>query len=218
MGKNVSVVLFASGTGSNALNLIAQIKQHFAERIHLCGLICDREGAPVLEKVQGLGIPVRCLPRTKGMSRREHEQCILDLLQDWKPQWCLLAGYMRLLTPHFLSFFRNPGPRGPSYYPYYRVINIHPSLLPKYPGVKAFEQCFEKKDSHGGITVHLVDEGMDSGPILLQQSFARLEQDTLEDFKARGQALEHELYPKVLPYILDHKLEELLYEHQSSSH
>jgi phosphoribosylglycinamide formyltransferase-1 len=125
------------------------------------------------------------------MTRLEHEEKVRELLQTISFDYIILAGYMRILSPKFLNHFRDP--RG-----FFRVINIHPSLLPAFPGKCAYEDAFNYGVKISGITVHLVDEQVDHGAILAQQSFPRLPDDTLETFKARGLAVEHALYPAVL--------------------
>jgi phosphoribosylglycinamide formyltransferase-1 len=93
---------------------------------------------------------------------------------------------MRILGPLLLDTFRN------------RIVNIHPSLLPLYPGVESYKRAFEDKVTESGVTVHLVDAGIDTGPVILQEKFPRLETDTLADFIQRGKDLEWKLYPKIL--------------------
>ncbi|HEY9791086.1 MAG TPA: formyltransferase family protein, partial [Candidatus Obscuribacterales bacterium] len=105
-----------------------------------------------------------------------------------------LAGYMRVLTPAFLQQFRHADG-------YFNVINIHPSLLPAFPGAHGYEDAFNYGVKISGVTIHLVDEHVDHGPILAQAAFERYDDDTLETFKARGLELEHKLYPAVLQEI-----------------
>ena len=130
----------------------------------------------------------------RGMPREEHEQKLLEILARYDFNFLVLAGYMRVLSPGFLHSFKDARD-------FYRIINIHPSLLPAFPGAHAYEDAFNYGVRLSGITVHLVDEKVDHGPILAQASFPRLGDDNLSAFKARGLALEHKLYPEVLQEI-----------------
>lgn len=146
--------------------------------------------AKALETAKQFGIKTASLSH-KGLTRAEHETKMRELLATINVDYIILAGYMRILSATFLNHFRDP--RG-----FFRVINIHPSLLPAFPGKCAYEDAFSYGVKVSGITVHLVDEQVDHGAILAQQSFPRLADDTLETFKARGLAVEHALYPAVL--------------------
>ena len=132
-----------------------------------------------------------------------HEQAILS--HEWvkKCDWALLAGYMRLMTPLLLNHFKREDGL-------YQMINIHPSLLPSFAGVDGYGDAFRYGVKVSGCTVHLVDEGMDSGPILLQDVFKRESKDTLESFKSRGMALEYEVYAKALKHLNDDTLLSLI--------
>ena len=192
----------ASGTGSNAekLALTAQ-KQQF----NLKGLICDREKAPVLRRMEHLKVPhwaIPLPPRLEGnlaKRKKKHSQSIVELIKresKGEDVWIFLAGYQRLLSGYFLQHFFDQELK------VNRVVNIHPSLLPKYPGLDSYRQTFLAKEKEGGCTVHFVDEGMDTGPVIVQRSFKRRPQITLEEFKKEGLALEHLVYPAVLQTIM----------------
>jgi phosphoribosylglycinamide formyltransferase-1 len=155
-------------------------------------VVVDQEDAALIETVkmqepaQNLQV-VLVNPRLNGPERRkEHEERMMTLLVEHGIHYIFLAGFMRILSPIFVSRFRK------------RLINIHPSLLPKFPGLHAYEQAFMANDSQSGITVHFVDEGVDTGPIIEQISFPRLDTDSIADFIARGKSLEWTIYPEVL--------------------
>ena len=183
------IAIFASGAGSNALNLIEN-SLHYSNITISC-LIVDTLTSRLPEICQEKypELPVyRILPEKKlDISERkfQFESKILKTLKGHNVEWILLAGYMRLIGSVLLDEYSN------------RIINIHPSLLPMYPGLNAFERAFADK-SHSGITLHLVDHGLDTGPILKQKSFPILEGDTLSDFVQRGKQVEWELYPEIL--------------------
>jgi phosphoribosylglycinamide formyltransferase-1 len=154
--EDLRFAIFASGRGSNALALLSAF-----ERGYLPGkvalLVCNVEGAPVIEKARARGVDVAVIPH-KGIKREEHEVKVQAALSAARVDDILLAGYMRVLTEHFLRTFGGT------------VINIHPSLLPDFPGLHGAERQWEAGMKVAGATVHLVDAGLDSGQVLLQGS------------------------------------------------
>lgn len=185
-----NIALMASGTGTNALNLIEAARNY--PQIRIACLIVDTLESPLPEIVRKKYpmLPVhRILPMggLKGQARKdEHETRIIETLVNHEVDHILLAGYMRILGPVILGRFKN------------RIVNIHPSLLPLYPGVDSYQRAFSDQVSESGVTIHLVDEGVDTGPVIFQEKFPRLEGDTVTDFIQRGKDLEWKLYPKVL--------------------
>lgn len=188
MENKKTISIFASGTGSNAIKLIERAR-NLAHYCKIKNLICNVEDAPIIKKAKKLDVNVEIIP-SKGMKREEHDHRVSQYLKD--VDWIFLAGYMRILSPVLLNKFKDNG--------FYRIVNIHPSLLPKYPGLNAYEKAFESKDEESGITIHLVDEGVDTGPVLLQRSFKRT--STIHLFKEMGLFFEHKYYPKVLEAIV----------------
>ena len=151
--------------------------------------------APALDIARKKGIETAALSH-KSIPREHHEQQVLRILKErGELDFIVLAGYMRILSENFLRGFKDER------LGIYRVINIHPSLLPAFPGAHAYEDAFAYGVRLSGITVHLVDEKVDHGPILAQECFERLPQDSLDEFKARGLAVEHRLFPQVLQEI-----------------
>lgn len=175
-------VILASGTGTNARVLLEHAKKH-PDRLAAKAVISDRSGAPVLDMAASLGV------ETFVVSHRE-EGMMLALLKRLQPRWALLAGYKRIVPQTFLDFFADEN--------FHRVLNVHPSLLPAYPGLGGYEKAFRDGVRVTGVTVHLVDGGLDTGPCVLQESFEREDGDDLERFTAKGQKLEHKLFPKAL--------------------
>lgn len=181
------LAVFASGRGSNFVAIANALKE---TRHVLEFLLCDVEGAPVLERAEKMGVPT--VPVSYGGVKRENvEKKIVRHLERRRVDIVALAGFMRLLTPWFLQAFKGP------------VINVHPSLLPKYPGVHGIEESYASGDSELGITIMRVDEGVDTGPAVLQKSFHREPGETRDQVGARIHALEHEWYPRVLLSMLD---------------
>jgi len=153
-------------------------------------VLCDVKGAPVLDRAQELGIPV--VPVSyRGVTREAVEKKIVRHLERRRVDLVALAGYMKLLTPWFIHAFKGP------------VINLHPSLLPKYPGAHAIEESYRSGDKELGISVMRIDEGVDTGPVLLQKSFVRTGAESLEEIEAGIHKLEHEWFPRVLIGLLD---------------
>lgn len=193
---SLKIALFASGRGSNVQAILDAIQSGALEAQVQC-VVCNVEDAPVIGLARRAGVPAQVIPHT-GLSREDHEAQILEALAEFEIDYLVLAGYMRLFTPGFLNKFKQEG--------HYRVVNIHPSLLPAFPGSKGYEDAFHYGVKLSGVTVHFVDDAMDNGPILLQEAFPRLDNDALEDFKARGLALEHQLYPKALQLLAENQV------------
>lgn len=186
---SIQLAIFVSGRGSNMEAILKSIRDgELDASVEL--VFSNDPNAKALETAKLFGVKTAAIA-SAGMTRLEHEEKVRELLQTISFDYIILAGYMRILSPKFLNHFRDP--RG-----FFRVINIHPSLLPAFPGKCAYEDAFNYGVKISGITVHLVDEQVDHGAILAQQSFPRLPDDTLETFKARGLAVEHTLYPAVL--------------------
>lgn len=186
MTTRIGVLL--SGRGSNFLALQAAIERgEIPARIVLVlGNIAD---APGLAKARELGIPAEAIPH-QGQPRSAHEEKVLAALRQADVEWVCLAGYMRLLSPAFVAAF----PR--------RIVNIHPSLLPAFPGLDAQEQALAHGVKVAGCTVHLVDEGLDSGPIVVQRAVPVLDGDTPRSLAARILEQEHLAYPEALRLLL----------------
>lgn len=203
----MNIALFASGTGSNAFNIWMH-KDNYPFLNIKC-VIIDQENAPFIQTCKKHKIPFYLIPK-KNSSKRNHEEEILEVLEKESINWILLAGFMRILSPDFINKFYDKNLKQA------RIINIHPSLLPKHKGLHAFEKTFESEDKVGGITIHFIDSGIDTGKIIMQESFEKKHEDTLDDFKARGQRLEHKLYPEFLTslnqYIGTKNIKEFLYE------
>jgi phosphoribosylglycinamide formyltransferase 1 len=177
-----------SGRGSNFLALHAAIERgEIPARIVL--VLSNIADAPGLAKARELGLQAEAFPH-QGQPRAVQEEKVLDALRRADVEWVCLAGYMRLLSPAFVSAF----PR--------RILNIHPSLLPAFPGLDAQEQALAHGVKVSGCTVHLVDEGLDSGPIVVQRTVPVLDGDTPRTLAARILEQEHLAYPEALRRLL----------------
>jgi len=177
-----------SGRGSNFLALHAAIERgEIPARIVL--VLSNIADAPGLTKARELGIPAEAVPH-QGQPRAIQEEKVLSVLRQADVEWVCLAGYMRLLSPVFVAAF----PR--------RILNIHPSLLPAFPGLDAQEQALAHGVKVSGCTVHLVDEGLDSGPIVVQRTVPVLDGDTPRTLAARILEQEHLAYPEAVRRLL----------------
>lgn len=183
-----NLAVFASGNGSN-FEAIVHALQNTPHRV-VC-LISDQPKAFALDRAKRLGIPVHVFRFRTPAERETSEKGILEVLKNYKTDLIALAGFMRVLSPLFVDAYPK------------RIVNIHPSLLPKYPGVHGIRDSFLSRDPELGITIHYVDYGVDSGPIILQRSFKRAGTESLEEIEERIHRLEHEEYPRVLLQLLD---------------
>jgi phosphoribosylglycinamide formyltransferase 1 len=189
--KRVGVLI--SGRGSNLQALID------AQRAGTLGgaiavVISNIDGVPGLDRARAAGIPALvCLHQ--GRSREDHDRALVGLLRAHGVDLVCLAGYMRLLSREFLEAF--PG----------RILNVHPSLLPAFPGRDAQRQAWEHGVKVSGATVHMVEEGLDSGPILAQEAVSVSEDDTVERLSARILEAEHRIYPRAVRLVLEGRYE-----------
>ncbi len=158
-----------------------------AEIVLVVSNVADAGG---LEKARSRGLRAAAIPSGNYSDRESHEGAVLELLDDVGVDWICLAGYMRLLSPRFVQRW----PR--------RIVNVHPSLLPAFPGLEAARQAVEHGVKVSGCTVHLVDEGLDSGPIVVQRAVPVADDDTPEDLAARILVQEHRAYAQALRRLL----------------
>jgi len=181
--KNIAI--FASGNGSNFEAIVTAVK---AGRINanVRMLVCDKPEAMVITRARWLGVPVfECNPQDFP-NRAAHEGQILASLKDAGVEFIVLAGYMRIIGKTLLGAYGG------------KIINIHPSLLPQFPGLDAIEKALTSATTYTGVTVHYVDEGVDTGPIIAQRRVRIWPGDTLETLEERVHKVEHELYVEVL--------------------
>jgi phosphoribosylglycinamide formyltransferase 1 len=184
--RSFRIAVLASGTGTN---LQAILDTLHGEEIAVVGVASDKPEAKALERAEAAGIETASFPRGDYPNRAARDQAIADWLADRDVDLVVLAGYMQLLSPGFVQRFPN------------RIVNVHPALLPQFPGLDAVEQALEAGAEVTGVTVHFVDEGVDSGPIILQREVpvpASRDQDELEE---AIHAVEHELFPEAIRLI-----------------
>ncbi len=189
MKKRLGVLL--SGRGSNFEAIARNIASGVLDA-EIAVVIANRAEAGGLAVARGLGLPAVCLP-SKGLDRESYDRVLIAELERAQVDLVCLAGYMRLLSGMFTQAFPN------------RILNIHPSLLPAFPGLDAQYQAWVHGVKFSGCTVHFVDEGLDSGPIVSQAVVAVVDEDTADTLAARILAEEHRIYSEALAIVLSGK-------------
>ena len=182
-----------SGRGSNFLAIAQSIREGRLLGVEIAVVISNVADAPGLATARDLGLTTAVWV-SKGRRRTEHDADVIACLRQHGVHLVCLAGYMRLLSPEFIAAFPN------------RILNIHPSLLPAFPGLDAQRQALEYGVKITGCTVHIVDEFLDSGPILVQSAVPVLDTDTVDTLSARILAQEHVIYPKAIQYLVERRI------------
>jgi len=185
--KRIGILL--SGRGSNFEAIARQIDEDKLNA-EIAVVVSSVQSAPGLQRARERGFDVYSV-NSKGLSREAFDSQVIHVLEETRVDLVCLAGFMRLLSPSFIQAFRS------------RILNIHPSLLPAFPGLDAQRQALEYGVKVSGCTVHFVDEGLDSGPIILQAVVPVLDGDTEESLSARILEQEHQIYPKAIQDVLD---------------
>jgi len=190
MKKRIGVLL--SGRGSNFEALVESVAAGRIPNAEIAIVISNREGAPGIQRAESRGIRTRAIP-SKGLEREAYDRQVVAVLNEHKVDLICLAGYMRLLSPYFVAAFPN------------RILNIHPSLLPSFPGLESQRQALEYGVKFAGCTVHFVDENLDAGPIVLQAVVPVEDKDTEESLSQRILREEHRIYSEAVRIVLDGK-------------
>src|SRR5580658_651220 len=188
MRKRIGVLL--SGRGSNFEALAESIASGRIPNAEIAIVISNREGAPGLDRAKSRGIPTCAIP-SKGLQRETYDRQVVTVLNEHRADLVCLAGYMRLLSPYFVAAFPN------------RILNIHPSLLPSFPGLESQRQALEYGVKFAGCTVHFVDENLDAGPIVLQAVLPVNDNDTEDTLSARILQEEHRIYSEAVRIVLE---------------
>lgn len=186
------IAFLVSGSGTNMENLIKRIraKELPAEA---AVVISNKPGAKALEKAAALGVKTVVVDHKAYADRAAFDQALSECLEKHKADLIVLAGFMRILTERFVKKYHG------------RLINIHPALLPAFPGAHAIRDAWDAKVKETGVTVHFVDTGVDTGPVILQRKVPVLSSDTLETLEDRIHKLEYEIYPQALNLVLSGK-------------
>lgn len=183
------LAVLISGNGSNLQSIIDHIRNGFLQA-QIAVVISNQPDAYGLQRAHKAGIPTIVIAHDMYENRKIFDRAILNELKRFDVEWVILSGFMRILGTEFLSKYNN------------KVINIHPSLLPKYPGLQAIQKAFQNVESETGVTVHYVNEGVDTGSIILQEKVTITPEDTLESLEKKVHQVEHQLYPKAIQKVL----------------
>jgi phosphoribosylglycinamide formyltransferase-1 len=187
MKKRIGVLL--SGRGSNFEALADSVAAGRIPNAEIVIVLSNREGAPGIERARARKIDARAIP-SKGLEREAYDKLVVAALEERKIDLVCLAGYMRLLSPQFVAAFRG------------RILNIHPSLLPAFPGLESQRQALEHGAKFAGCTVHFVDENLDAGPIVMQAVVPIEDRDTPETLSERILREEHRIYTEAVRIVL----------------
>jgi phosphoribosylglycinamide formyltransferase-1 len=181
------IAVLASGTGTNLQAILDKV--HGREGIELVGVLSNKPAAKALERARSAGVEAVVLPSSDYADREARDAAMADWLTEREVDLVVLAGYMELLSPAFIDRFRN------------RIVNVHPALLPAFPGLDAIGQALEYGVKVAGVSVHFVDEGVDSGPLILQRPVEVPPDHDREKLEQRLHAVEHELLPEAIRLI-----------------
>jgi phosphoribosylglycinamide formyltransferase 1 len=181
------IAVLASGGGTNLQAILDQV--HGTDGIEVVGAVSDKPEAQALERARKAGVETAVFPAADYHDRERRDRAIGDWLEQREVDLVVLAGYMQLLSPQFVSRFRN------------RIINVHPALLPAFPGLEAVQQALDHGSKITGVTVHFVDEGVDSGPIIFQRPVEIPPSRDWEETEELIHATEHTLLPEAIRLI-----------------
>ncbi len=188
------IVVLVSGEGSN-LQALIDASQQGRVYAKLSAVFSNKASAFGLERAQSAGIPAHALDVKSYADRAAFDAALADAIDAYNPDLVVLAGYMRVLDAKFVQRFAG------------RMLNIHPSLLPKYPGLHTHRQAIENRDETHGTSVHFVTEQLDGGPVILQAKVPVFSDDTEQDLIERVQTQEHSIYPLVISWFVDGRLQ-----------
>lgn len=183
----MKLAVLASGEGSNLQALLDTV--HGRDEVEIVAVASDRPQARALERARDAGVSTRAFPRADYPGREERDLAMAEWIAACRAELVVLAGYMQLLGPGFLARF--PG----------QVINVHPALLPAFPGLNAVQQALDYGVKVFGVTVHFVDDGIDTGPVILQRALELPQATTAEEVMERLHPVEHELLPEAVRLI-----------------
>ena len=181
--SNFNVAVLISGNGSNLQAIIDKFQKD--ELVNVSCVISNKKDAYGLVRAEKAKIDHYFIDNKNFSSREEFEQAIINVLDKYEPNLVVLAGFMRILSELFVNKYKN------------KLINIHPSLLPKYKGLDTHRKVLENQDDYHGVTVHFVDNTLDGGPILAQRR-TLVETQDIKELEAKIHELEHEIYPEVI--------------------
>ena len=187
------VVILISGSGTNMVNLVEHC-QAGDINADVVAVVSNRAEAAGLAKAESLGVAAASLSHRDFATREAYDEKLTELVQGFQPDLVVLAGFMRFLTPVFVNAFSG------------RLLNIHPSLLPKYRGIHTHQRALDAGDKEHGVSVHFVTEELDGGPVILQAKIPVFEGDEADDLQARVHEQEYRIYPLVVRWFCAERL------------
>lgn len=185
--------ILASGFGGNAQAIFERIAAGILQ-VEVEIVISNRPGARVLERAANFGIPAVVVERSSHPDRAAHDAALVKVLQEYNCEAVILAGYMLVVGKSFLEAFPN------------RILNIHPSLLPSFPGTQGSEGALNYGVKLTGASVHFVEEGVDMGPLIIQGAVPLMDNDTLDSLKKRIHSVEHRIFPMAVQWLAENRL------------
>jgi phosphoribosylglycinamide formyltransferase-1 len=193
LGEKLNIGVLVSGRGTNLQSIINSIEDDTLDaQINI--VISNNPEVKALERCEKFGIENQHLDPDDFDTKEEYETKLIEVLEENNVELVAMAGFMKVLSSYFVECYRN------------KLMNIHPSLLPAFPGVDAQRQAFNYGVKVTGCTVHFVDEGVDSGPIILQETVPVLKSDTVSSLSQRILAEEHRVYPKAIQLFVNNRL------------
>ncbi|TEA27595.1 phosphoribosylglycinamide formyltransferase [Candidatus Schmidhempelia bombi] len=187
------IVILVSGSGSNLQAIIEACQAGYIQA-EIVAVISNKPNVFALQRAKNAQIATHVIEHTKYSERALFDMAVANQIADYQPDLIILAGYMRILTPHFIQRFVG------------KIINIHPSLLPKYPGLHTHQRAIEAGDDRHGATVHFVTQELDGGPIILQAAVPVLANDNQDTLSHRVLNKEHQIYPLTIKWFIDGRL------------
>lgn len=194
MDKKLVIGVLASGRGTNLQSIINSIEEDRLDA-EIGIVLSDNPEAKALSRAESHGLKQQCIEPSDFASTEEYEAAMIEVLEKNDVDLVAMAGFMKILSSYFIQHYSN------------RIMNIHPSLLPAFPGTDAQEQALEYGVKVSGCTVHFADEGVDSGPIIMQAAVPVLEDDTVESLSKRILAEEHRVYPEAIQLYAGNRLQ-----------
>lgn len=191
---SLKIAILASGSGTNAQVIFEAVKAKKLDA-EICLVLANKPEAKVLQRAENFGLPHCLIDHTQFASREEYDKNVVEAIKASGADCVVLAGYMRMVTPYFLESFPN------------RVINIHPAVLPSFPGVHGARDAVRYGVKFSGCTVHFVSEEMDAGPIIIQAVAPCLQSDGEQTLQNRIHCLEHKIYVQALKWLAQDRLE-----------
>ena len=186
MQPTVKAAVLASGSGSNLQAILDQLHGDASVPLEVVLVLTDVPSAYALTRAADAGVPTRVVRPRDHATREDFDAAVADALEEYATDLVILAGFMRVFRPRFVRRYAG------------RIVNIHPALLPSFPGAHGIRDAFEYGVKVTGVTVHFVDEGVDTGPVIAQKAVVVDQDETLESLETKIHAVEHALYPETI--------------------